>query len=176
MIVKVIEYKYKDGCQGGHKQNLNWYSRSNIIKKMFDKVIEYKYKASCQNDQAQIETKSGCPLKRQPIQHKLQMITKTHLVVEEWRQLVKHKHAYFDFACYTYKNTYSENAVQVLEATIPYMYELNSDTAENNGGAEREMRLLIHQSIVGGVSQSDHDKSWIYFSYHFTSDHQKEWW
>ena len=62
---------------------------------MVDKVIEYKYKASCQNDQAQIETKSGCPLKRQPIQHKLQMITKTHLVVKEGRQLVKHKHAYF---------------------------------------------------------------------------------
>merc|ERR1711936_860264 len=41
--------------------------------------------------------------------------------------------------------------VKVLEATIPYMYELNSDTAENSGGAEREMRLLIHQSIVGGI-------------------------
>ena len=68
---------------------------------MVDKVIEYKYKASCQNDQAQIETKSGCPLKRQPIQHKLQMITKTHLVVKEGRQLVKHKHGYFDFECYT---------------------------------------------------------------------------
>ena len=133
---------------------------------MVDKVIEYKYKASCQNDQAQIETKSGCPLKRQPIQHKLQMITKTHLVVEEGRQLVKHKHAYFDSACYTYKNTYSENAVQVLEATIPYMYELNSDTAENSGGAEREMRLLIHQSIVGGVSSLAHKQnSSIDYSY-----------
>ena len=79
---------------------------------------------------------------------------------------MKHKHAYFDFACYTYKNTYSENALQVLEATIPYMYELNSDTAENSGGAEREMRLLIHQSIVGGVSSLAHKQnSSINFSY-----------
>ena len=41
---------------------------------------------------------------------------------------------------------------QVLEATIPYMYELNLENQENENGAERELRLLIHQSIVGGVS------------------------
>ena len=52
-----------------------------------------------------------------------------------------------------------DNSLQVLEATIPYMYELNSDTAENSGGAEREMRLLIHQSIVGGVSSLAHKRN-----------------
>ena len=65
-----------------------------------------------------------------------------------------------------HKNTYSDNSLQVLEATIPYMYELNSDTAENSGGAEREMRLLIHQSIVGGVSSLAHKQnSSIDYSY-----------
>ena len=75
---------------------------------------------------------------------------------------MKHKHAYFE---HEYKQD-SENAPQVLEATIPYMYELNSDTAENSGGAEREMRLLIHQSIVGGVSSLAHKQnSSIDYSY-----------
>ena len=84
---------------------------------------------------------------------------------EEERQLVKHKHAYFERE-HKQDHIYSENAPQVLEATIPYMYELNSDTAENSGGAEREMRLLIHQSIVGGVSSLAHKQnSSIDYSY-----------
>ena len=32
------------------------------------------------------------------------------------------------------------------------MYEMNMENPENDSGAERELRLLIHQSIVGGVS------------------------
>ena len=32
------------------------------------------------------------------------------------------------------------------------MYEMNMENQENDSGAERELRLLIHQSIVGGVS------------------------
>ena len=48
-------------------------------------------------------------------------------------------------------NTHT-NILQVLEATIPYMYEMNMDNQENESAAERELRLLIHQSIVGGVS------------------------
>ena len=54
-----------------------------------------------------------------------------------------------------YKHRYKRTRIfphQVLEATIPYMYELNMDNQENEGAAERELRLLIHQSIVGGVS------------------------
>ena len=63
---------------------------------------------------------------------------------------------------YRYKLVYNSdlnenshtNILQVLEATIPYMYEMNMDNQENEsgGGGERELRLLIHQSIVGGVS------------------------
>ena len=86
------------------------------------------------------------------------MITSSCLIDEEEKQLVKHKHAYFEHE-YKQDHIYSENAPQVLEATIPYMYELNSDTAENSGGAEREMRLLIHQSIVGGVSSLAHKQN-----------------
>merc|ERR1719234_1055090 len=41
--------------------------------------------------------------------------------------------------------------VKVLEATIPYMYEMNMDNQEIESAAERELRLLIHQSIVGGI-------------------------
>ena len=54
-----------------------------------------------------------------------------------------------------YKHRYKRTRIfphQVLEATIPYMYELNMDNQENEGAAERELRLLIHQSIMGGVS------------------------
>ena len=40
-------------------------------------------------------------------------------------------------------------AVNVLRAAIPYMYEHSEDRDDSSG--DRELRLLIHQSIVGGI-------------------------
>ena len=40
----------------------------------------------------------------------------------------------------------SDQAAAVLEAALPYMYE-----GEAEEGGDRELRLLIHQSIVGGI-------------------------
>ena len=40
-----------------------------------------------------------------------------------------------------------EDVVGTLQMAIPFMYEQGS---EDDGGA-RELRLLIHQSIVGGI-------------------------
>ena len=41
-------------------------------------------------------------------------------------------------------------AIQVLKAAIPYMYE-GSGFNEDSDSGQRELRLLIHQSIVGGI-------------------------
>ena len=40
-----------------------------------------------------------------------------------------------------------EDVVGVLQMAIPFMYE----QGQEDDGGERELRLLIHQSIVGGV-------------------------
>jgi len=43
-----------------------------------------------------------------------------------------------------------EMAVNVLQGAIPYMYEISEESYEDKQ-TERELRLLIHQSIVGGI-------------------------
>ena len=40
-----------------------------------------------------------------------------------------------------------ESVVGILQTAIPFMYE----QGEEDDGAERDLRLLIHQSIVGGI-------------------------
>ena len=41
----------------------------------------------------------------------------------------------------------AEQIIQILEMAIPFMYE----QGDNDDGGARELRLLIHQSIVGGI-------------------------
>ena len=40
-----------------------------------------------------------------------------------------------------------EEVVGILQMAIPFMYE----QGEQDDGGDRELRLLIHQSIVGGI-------------------------
>ena len=40
-----------------------------------------------------------------------------------------------------------ESVVGILQTAIPFMYE----QGEEDDGEERDLRLLIHQSIVGGI-------------------------